>query len=219
MKKIVVFSLLFASLQLLSCNGRYKTSDPEEMVYVTDSGYTPADDPLTQMPLAKDLPDYMLHYATYVNDSNIVSDADRYTMVYIDKDTIPEMIIDSGCNAGGYIVLSLQGDKVLSYTTCRLALTYIEKSGLMCNESGAQEEYFATIIKLSKSKFEELAYWEYSYSRDERYRIVRSILNGKPTKVKEVRRHLGNMYNDRKAIDVDSIQEWESLSELRNVQL
>lgn len=220
-KKIgfILFSLLIANLLLLSCNSRFKTSDPEKNVHVTDSGYTPVNEPLIQMPLAKDLPDYMLRYATYVNDSNIVSDADRYTMVYIDKDTIPEMIIDTGCNAGGYIVLSLQGDKVLSYTTCRLALTYIEKSGLMRNESGAQEEYFATIIKLSKSKFEELAYWKYSYSRDERYRIIRSILNGKPTKVKEVRRHLGKLYNDRKAIDVDSIQEWESLSELRNIRI
>lgn len=218
-KKIgfILFSLLIANLLLLSCNSRFKTSDPEEIVLVTDSGYTPANGPLTLSPL-KDMPDYMLRYATYVNDSNIVSDADRYTMVFIDKDTIPEMIIDTGCNAGGYIVLSLQGDKVLSYTTCRLALTYIEKSGLMRNESGAQEEYFATIIKLSKSKFEEIAYWEYSYSRDEQYRIIRSILNGKPTKVKKVRRHLGKLYNDRKAIDVDSIQEWAPLSELRSIR-
>lgn len=214
MKKNVISSLLLASLLLLSCNVRVKTSDPENMVHITDSGYTPANEPLTKKPMAKDLPDYMLRYATYVNDSNIVSEADRYTMVYIDKDTIPEMIIDTGGNAGGYIVLSLQGDKVLSYTTCRLALTYIEKSGLMRNQSGAQEEYFATIIKLSKSKFEEIACWEYSYSRDEQYRIVRSVLNGKPTKTKDAKRQLKQIYDDKKAIHVDSIKEWQSLSDL-----
>ncbi len=170
---------------------------------------------LTKEPQAMTMPDYMLRYAAYVNESNIIPDEGSYTMVYIDKDTIPEMVIDTGGNAEGYIVLSLQGDKVLSYTTCRLALTYIEKSGLMCNESGAQEEYFSTIIKLTESGFEEIAHWEYSYSRDEQSRIISSVLNGNPTTVKDARRHLNRLYNDRKAIDVESISEWQSLSDVR----
>lgn len=220
MSKFSFFSLLIASLLLISCNGKGKVTLPREAPIHQDSLVSDSIDTLSveipsSVTIPTDMPDYMLRYATYVNDSNIVSYTDRYTMVYIDRDNTPEMIIDSGCNAGGYIVLSLQGDKVLSYATCRLALTYIEKSGLMRNESGAQEEYFATIIKLSNSKFEEIAYWKYSYSRDEQYRIIRSVLNGKPTKVKEVRRYLDKLYNDRKAIDVDSIKEWYSLSDLR----
>lgn len=218
MTRISCFYLLYISLLLASCNGKATGSQRQEYVHQDTSARVTPDTTPAASPVP-DMPEHMLRYATYINDSSIIDDAYSYTMVYIDKDTIPEMVIDTGGNAGGYIVLSLQDGNVLSYTTTRLALTYIEKSGLMCNESGVQEEYFETIIKLTKTGYGKIAYWEYSYSRDEQRRIIRSVLDGKPVKAVHAERCLKQLYNKQKAIDVDSIKVWKALSDLRNVKI
>jgi len=84
-----------------------------------------------------------------------------YKNIYLDDDTIPELLLDGGCEAMGYLLLSKQGDSVVALNTNRLSFKYIERKGLCGYQSGNMGDYLSEFFKLQDGKF--VRYISYQY--------------------------------------------------------
>ena len=72
-------------------------------------------------------------YRAYI-DEFLKSDSSDYSyaLIYVDDDDIPELVCESGYEAGGCTILSYYDGKVTLLQTSRLYFNYIEESGLLC---------------------------------------------------------------------------------------
>lgn len=75
---------------------------------------------------------------------------------YIDNDTIPELIVDSRCEATGIAVLSWHNDSVSIMYTWRDYLEYIPYSGLCGYYNGNFGHYYTHIYELSEDGFNKI---------------------------------------------------------------
>ena len=109
-----------------------------------------------------DQDDYMSIYIQYVKSDETLSAMDaypRYTLVYIDDDTIPEMILQGESNAEGFCVLALHNGVVSKLYTSSTNLYFIEKSGLLNNRHCYFGNCGEEVYQLKNGEFVLMATW------------------------------------------------------------
>ncbi len=77
----------------------------------------------------------------------------KYTLIYLDDDSIPEIFVDTGFEAGGEYILTYYNGKVIKESLSRTGSEYIERSGLVYTNTGHMEYYPLTITKLENGVF------------------------------------------------------------------
>lgn len=65
-----------------------------------------------------------------------------YSLIYVDEDEIPELVIDAGYEAGGCRILTWHEEILDMLQTNRLNFTYVEKGNLLCNSDGNMGYYY-----------------------------------------------------------------------------
>ena len=80
-------------------------------------------------------------------------DFQRYGLIYVDDDDIPELAIEGYCEAEGCLIVSFHHGEVSILHTLRLGFSYIEKKGLLCNSNGCQGQYYDIVYSLSEGKW------------------------------------------------------------------
>ena len=80
-------------------------------------------------------------------------DFQRYGLIYVDDDDIPELAIEGYCEAEGCLIVSFHHGEVNILHTLRLGFSYIEKKGLLCNSNGCQGQYYDIVYSLSEGKW------------------------------------------------------------------
>ena len=89
-------------------------------------------------------------YLEYL-DANPAEDGGySYALIYVDDDDIPELVIDTGFEAGGCQILTCHDGKIDELQTARLYFTYIEKENKLNNCDGHMGYYYDVIY----SKFQ-----------------------------------------------------------------
>lgn len=123
-----------------------------------------------------------------------------YSLIYVDGDDIPELVIDSGGEAGGCLLLTWHNGKLDWMQTDRLEFTYLERQNLLCNASGNMGHYYDLVYTIQDGCWVLMAdgrVWEAHYdeitgdldfafswngvevSEEEYYRQLTSIFDGK----------------------------------------
>ena len=133
-------------------------------------------------------------YMAYL-DQNMPEDVSEmsFALIYVDDDDVPEMVVDTGFEAGGCQILSFYDGTVRELQTGRLHFTYIEKSGLLCNSEGHMGYYYDYVYKLDKGLWKLVLAGDY-YELDEnasddemyneetgRFRTLHYAINGEET--------------------------------------
>lgn len=77
----------------------------------------------------------------------------RYELIYVDDDDIPELAITGYCEADGCQIVSFHHGEVNILYTFGLIFSYIEKKGLLCNPYGSQGVYYDMVYSLSEGKW------------------------------------------------------------------
>lgn len=111
-------------------------------------------------------------YLAYLNEN--MSNAEYgfiYALIHVDDDDIPELVCDSGVEAGGCQILTFYDGQVNVFQTARLYFTYIEKSGLLCNSDGHMGGYYDYVYCLENGKWKPVFSGNY-YDFDESQEIV-----------------------------------------------
>lgn len=80
----------------------------------------------------------------------------KYSLIYIDNDDIPELYINTGIAASGEIIVSFYEGKVRSMNRDRGGIKYIEYGGLLYSDWGNTGFYPCDIYMLEKGEFSEI---------------------------------------------------------------
>lgn len=159
-------------------------------------------------------------YMAYLEETTSEETSDMaYALIYVDDDDVPEMVVDTGFEAGGCQILSFYDGTVRVLQTSRLYFTYIEKSGLLCNSEGHMGYYYDYVYKLDKGLWKLVLGGDYyeldeNASEDEmyndetgRFRTLHYTIDGEETDEETYMARLKEVY------DLDNAK--EPLSYLR----
>lgn len=89
-----------------------------------------------------------------------------YSLIYVNEDEIPELVIDTGNEAGGCQILTYQDGKVDVLQTRRLNFGYFEKKNLLCNSDGNMGCYYDDVYTINDGKWEYIAGGEWGDGED-----------------------------------------------------
>ena len=103
------------------------------------------------------------YLAYYTENCPENEDGFSYSLIYVDDDDIPELVVDTGIQAGGCQILSYCDGTVSVLQTNRRCFTYIEKSGLLCNDGGQMSFYFDYVYRLDNGVWSKALSGEYYY--------------------------------------------------------
>lgn len=81
------------------------------------------------------------------------ADTCTYSLIYVDEDDIPELVIDSGFEASGCIVLTFHEGLLDEWQSSRLHFTYIEHGNLICNSEGHMGYYYDYVYTIQDGKW------------------------------------------------------------------
>lgn len=91
-------------------------------------------------------------YLNYLGEDNYTDNC-TYSLIYVDDDNIPEMVIDSGIEAGGCQILTFHDYVLDVWQSARLNVTYIERGNLICNSDGNMGFYYDNVYTIQDGKW------------------------------------------------------------------
>lgn len=146
-------------------------------------------------------------YRTYVIQH--ADSSDTFALVYVNDDSIPELVIDSGVEAEGCRILTYADGTVNVLTTRRLGFTYIERKNRLCNSDGSMDQYFDDVYEIRNGRWVCIARGEYfgylSGWNDilGRYVCKNYIWNGQKTDIGQYTINLHSIYDAQRAVGVE----------------
>ena len=149
--KIEIFVSFLCILALTVCNRKPDTTDnvSSKEVCVWENGNWTTD-------YMRLYADYAHGYDKFYTEKRIIDLWRRWTLAYIDNDTIPEMVFLCAGEAYGNLVLTVQNEQVMEWYSWRCAAAYIPKSGLIENDNGSMGTYWYRVSRLEEGTFTEL---------------------------------------------------------------
>ena len=92
-----------------------------------------------------------------------------FGFIYVNDDTIPELVISAGYEAGGNVILTIANGQVDYIITSRLGFYYDEKGDYLVNSDGHMGYYFDNVYTIDEDGFEFLLGGVYNDVYDEDY--------------------------------------------------
>ena len=139
-------------------------------------------------------------------EDNLLYENYTYSLIYVNDDPIPELVVDRGSEAGGCLILTYCAGVVDELQTRRRAFTYLEMKNLLNNSDGRMDYYYDYIYTIKNGVWTCVATGEsYSYLDDfkdslGRYICQTYIWNGKETSMEDYLSALRQIYNEDQAI-------------------
>lgn len=107
-----------------------------------------------------EMQDWQEAYAAYIEEE----DKDgyyTYSLIYVNGDDIPELVIDTGGEAGGCEILTFYNGEIDVLQTDRLEFYYIERQNLLNNAAGNTGFYYDYIYSIENGKWVSQGIGEY----------------------------------------------------------
>ena len=146
-------------------------------------------------------------YTDYLMEQG--GDSDTYALIYVNNDSIPELVIDSGVEAQGCRILTYGAGQVNVLTTRRLGFTYIERGNRLCNSDGIQDSYYDDVYEIRDGRWVCIArgeYFGYLYGWNDilqRYVCRNYRWNGQATDIAQYMVNLTAVYDGQRAVGVE----------------
>lgn len=155
--------------------------------------------------------DWQSAYMEYLTNGDYKDwlDTFTYSLIYVNDDDNPELVMDSGFEAGGCLILTYNDGNIDVLQTARLYFTYVEKENLLNNSEGYMGYYYDCIYTIENGKWSEIATGDYSGFEDEsnpvldengNYICEEYYWNGNETTYEEYYNQLKGVYDEEKAI-------------------
>ncbi len=111
-------------------------------------------------------------YLDYLSEVDSEYGSNSYALIYVDNDDIPELVVDTGVEAGGCQILSYYDGLVTVLQTNRLYFEYVEKEGILVNSEGHMGYYYDYIYLLKNGIWKQTFngnYYEFADDTDPQY--------------------------------------------------
>lgn len=92
-------------------------------------------------------------YLSYIHSEGRYMEYCTFSLVYVDEDDIPELIIDTGSGAGGCYILTFHDHDLDVWRSDWLNVTYIERGGLVCDSGGKMGHYYDNVYAIRGGKW------------------------------------------------------------------
>lgn len=168
-KKKVSGILMIISLLAAGCGT--KTENTIDEVVIDQSSETVQQEnteEISQMPqeeIESEAEEWATAYVDYLNALENKMDL-TYSLIYVNDDDIPELVMDSGFEASGCQVATFYEGELDILQTDRLEFDYIEKENLLCNSSGIYGYYYDIVYTITDGKWNCIARGNYGDGPD-----------------------------------------------------
>lgn len=150
-----------------------------------------------------DMPEYYKEYlqSYHAEIQDFASENRDFALIYIDSDTIPELILE-GDWVNGQLILSKQKDSIVSLQTWREGFSYIERTGLCGFAYGRQGSFWNQYFKLENGGFRNFIDFigeDYGYFDESKEGLAkgRLLYNGKRIDCNKLNEILQKEYFDK----------------------
>ena len=160
-------------------------------------------------------------YRSYLKENPAEDGEYAYALIHVDDDDIPELVIDTGYEAGGCRILTWHDGDLDVLQTSRLYFTYIDRENLLDNSDGHMGYYYDYVFEIENGKWREIFAGEYSGFEDEadpeydedrkRYICTDYSVDGKDTDAEGYYEALDKVYDEKKATEVNSYLTYDDL--------
>ena len=215
-KKLITGLLLFV---LTGCGNVMPLNLPEASVQPPET----SDAPSTEHPAAAHIPQptpeadpntWQGAYVTFMEGSEISDilfgeykrgdERLTYSLIYVDEDDIPEVVIDSGGEAFGCLLLTWHEGKLDWLNTDRLEFTYLEKQNILCNGSGNSGSYYDRVYAIQDGSWTQIAdgeFWETYYDEETANAYYAFSWNGEEVSEKEYLEQLNTLFHGQPGME------------------
>ena len=198
--KEIVESLEAIEATLEESEETYKTPEQTEMqqtkdeesaepVYIIEPHLTQND--------TYEMQDWQAAYIEYIEGFERKGSC-YYSLIYVDEDDIPELVIDTGSAADGYFIVTFHNGVTDVLQTLRLEFTYIERKNLLLNSSGNTGSYFDYIHSIENGKWVYVTGGEYREDHDNQTEYYVEYLyewEGKPVDEEEYKEKIAEIFD------------------------
>ena len=129
-----------------------------ESIYIIEPGLT-QDNPY-------EMQDWQAAYAEYIENVEYAA-YNKYALIYVDEDDIPELVICTGTVATACTVLTFHDRQVDALQTWSLQCNYIEKKNLYWDAGGQMGEFYDQVYTIENGKWVHVEGGEYIAKLDE----------------------------------------------------
>ncbi len=147
-------------------------------------------------------------YIDYIKNTLEPEEWDRYRLIYVDEDNIPELVAIGKYEVQGCKICNYWDGKVFETQLTRLYFSYIEKENLLCNSEGRMDYYYDLVFSIVDGKMNRIAagYWGAQDNSniqldEEGYPIYQYQWNDVEMSEKEYNENLNDVYDKSKASD------------------
>lgn len=140
-------------------------------------------------------------YAAYLDLEKYASSY-TYSLIYVNEDDIPELVLDTGYAAGGCLILTYYEGEVDALQTKRRNFDYIESGNLLCNSDGNMGLYHDYVYTIIKGKWNCIARGENRDGIDEDGNMFFSYTwEGKEVEEEEYEKNLKEVFDKEQAVE------------------
>lgn len=179
------------SIKDLEGSSKEKEADEEQNTIADDNKQDDIHEDLGGEILSE--PDWKTAYLSYLDIMEAASNY-TYSLIYVDEDDIPELLMDSGFEAGGCKILTFHDGVVDEWQSSRLNVTYIEKGNLICNSDGLMGCYYDYIFTIRDGKWCPVEGGEWGYEWPAEEMIYTYKWNGTEVSEDEYKTYLNEVY-------------------------
>ena len=169
-KKIVSLFVIFVfiTIALCACQMTAQQNQKDPLLNSqTETTKAPLEEPLDPTPGASNLTDTLDWKTAYLDfiesrehkygkESEYGFDY-RYALVYIDNDDIPELYAMGAYEADGDLICAYRDGRVIEhYLSQNAGGQYVERSGIVINQSGHMGRYYDNVYKLDQNRFSQI---------------------------------------------------------------
>lgn len=165
---------------------------------IPDYPYVPGDELNTEPVLYNEVSAAVNAYEEYVDSVPYMEENCTFSLIYIDEDEIPELVVYGCCEADGTTICCYYNGEVHEKHLSRLEFTYIEKENLICNGAGHMDVYYDHVYKIEDGEFVEVGMGDYGGNQ---YIGTYYKWNDVSVSEEEYYRQLNAVYDDSKAIE------------------
>lgn len=162
-------------------------------------------------------------YEKYLYENPMSTSEKPYSLIFMNDDTIPEVVIQGDCEATGNMICTYIDNEVVSMYTSRLMFSFLEKQNLLNNCGGIMGSYYDRIFSIKDRAFECVysGEWMESYDYDEGHVITDEngnvlyeyLWGGQQVSSDEYNNSLAQVYDDDKAIWNYDLSYYSSIQE------
>ena len=167
-------------------------------------------DGVYDMPYGRGYSSWNDAYLSYIEQGRYEDESGfSYALIYVDNDDIPELVCDTGFEAGGCQILAYHDGELRELQTNRLYFTYIKNTGLLDNAGGHMGYYFDYVYQLDRGRWKNIFAGDYNefdesgeieYDEETgRYRTLYYFVNGEETDEKNYLEQLNAVYDSSRA--------------------